>query len=401
MRIALMMSLAVRKPKMPLPLPSASRSPVTVLIAAYNEDPVIERTIECILASHHVEPRVIVVDDGSSDNTAEVVTRAFGSDPRVTLLRKPNGGKASALNVALARAETAVVIGVDADTQLDPDAIALLLRWFSDPKVGAVAGNVKVGNRGSLVTRWQSLEYVVSQNIDRRAMARLNAITVVPGAIGAWRTKALQSAGGFRPDTLAEDMDLTWRLRRSGWVIANEPGARAYTEVPGTLGSLTKQRFRWTFGTLQCLWKHRDAMFRYGWFGSLALPSLWLFQIAAQILAPLVDLQLLLALLSRLSEWAGSLAHRDITPGYDPMIWFILGIYLAFGALEFAAGAIAYAMEGDSKRDLWLLPTQRLVYRQIMYWVVLRAVVRALGGLSHGWGKLKRSGAVGVQVPRG
>jgi cellulose synthase/poly-beta-1,6-N-acetylglucosamine synthase-like glycosyltransferase len=400
MRIALMTGLSVRTLKAPPPLSGAERPPVTVLVAAYNEEPVIERTIESILASRNVEARVIVVDDGSTDATAEIVTRVFGADPRVTLMQKPNGGKASALNMALQFAQTPVVIGVDADTQLDGDAIALLLRWFADPKVGAVAGNVKVGNRGSLVTRWQSLEYISSQNIDRRALARLNAITVVPGAVGAWRTDALRAAGGFRPDTLAEDMDLTWRLRRSGWVIANEPGARAYTEVPATLGSLTKQRFRWTFGTLQCLWKHRDAVFRYGWFGGLALPSLWLFQIVAQILAPLVDVQLLLALVSRLSEWIGSLSHRDITPAYDPMIWVILGIYVTFLAFELAAAAIAFAMDGEPKRDLLLLPTQRLVYRQIMYWVVIRAVVRALGGLGHGWGKLKRSGAVRVQAPR-
>jgi cellulose synthase/poly-beta-1,6-N-acetylglucosamine synthase-like glycosyltransferase len=257
---------------------------------------------------------------------------------------------------------------------------------------------VKVGNRDHLVTRWQSLEYVVSQNVDRRALARLNAITVVPGAIGAWRVEALRAAGGFRSDTLAEDMDLTWRLRIAGWVIANEVDARAYTEAPSSLSGLTKQRFRWTFGTLQCLWKHRRAVFHYGWFGKLALPSLWLFQIAAQMLAPLVDLQLLLALISRVSGWIGSLSHTDITPGSDPMLWVIIGIYVAFLALELAAGYIAYALDGEDKRDLWLLPTQRVVYRQIMYWVAVRAVIRALGGLSHGWGKLKRSGSVTLRM---
>ncbi len=183
----------------------------------------------------------------------------FADDPRVLLLRKPNGGKASALNLALAAATAPVVVGVDADTQLDPDALARLDQWFIDPKIGAVAGNVKVGNQKNLVTRWQSLEYITSQNIDRRGMARLNAVTVVPGAIGAWRTRALRGVGGYRSDTLAEDMDLTWRIHRAGWAIANEPRAYAYTEAPSTLNGLLKQRFRWTFGTLQCLWKHRSA----------------------------------------------------------------------------------------------------------------------------------------------
>ena len=396
LRIALMIALALKKPF--VPKAGTSGDAATVLIAAYNEEPVIERTIESILASHGVAVRIIVVDDGSSDGTADVVRRAFGQDARVMLLSKPNGGKASALNLALGEARTPVVVGVDADTQLDPDAIAKLLRWFADPKIGAVAGNVKVGNRDHLVTRWQSLEYVISQNIDRRALARLNAITVVPGAIGAWRIEALRAAGGFTADTLAEDMDLTWRLHIGGWVIANEEGARAYTEAPASLSALTKQRFRWTFGTLQCLWKHRRALFRYGWFGKLALPSLWLFQILAQLLAPLVDLQLLLALVSRVSTWIGSLSHSDITPGSDPMLWVILLVYFAFLVLELAAGAIAYSLDGEPKRDLWLLPTQRVCYRQIMYWVTVRAVIRALGGLGHGWGKLKRSGSVTLRA---
>jgi peptidoglycan-N-acetylglucosamine deacetylase len=392
LRIALMISLALRRPL--APGTGRGTDAVTVLVAAYNEEPVIERTIDSLLASRNVAIRVVVVDDGSTDGTADVVRRAFGADSRVVLLRKANGGKASALNLALTEAHTDIVVGVDADTQLDPDAIANLTRWFADSRVGAVAGNVKVGNRDRLVTRWQALEYVVSQNIDRRALARLNAITVVPGAIGAWRIAALDAAGGFRSDTLAEDMDLTWRLRIAGWTIANEANARAYTEAPQSLGALTRQRYRWTFGTLQCLWKHRSALFHYGWFGALALPSLWLFQIAAQMLAPLVDLQLVLALTSRISEWIGSLAHSDITPGSDPMLWVIVAVYGAFLVLELAAGYIAYSLDDEPKQDLWLLPTQRVVYRQVMYWVALRAVVRALGGLSHGWGKLKRSGSV-------
>ena len=401
-RIALMIALALKKPFLPPAVKGGAEKgedAVTVLIAAYNEEPVIERTIESILASRGVAVSLIVVDDGSADGTADVVRRAFGNDARVTLLSKPNGGKASALNLALASAHTPVVIGVDADTQLDPDAIAKLFRWFADPRVGAVACNVKVGNRDRLVTRWQSVEYVVSQNIDRRALARLNAVTVVPGAIGAWRIEALRAAGGFTADTLAEDMDLTWRLRIGGWVIANEDGARAFTEAPASLGALTKQRFRWTFGTLQCLWKHRRALGRYGWFGGLALPSLWLFQILAQLLAPLVDLQLLLALISRISTWIGSLSHSDITPGSDPMVWVVVTVYVAFLVLELAAGYIAYSLDGEPKDDLWLMPTQRVVYRQIMYWVTLRAVIRAFGGLSHGWGKLKRSGSVTLKTP--
>jgi cellulose synthase/poly-beta-1,6-N-acetylglucosamine synthase-like glycosyltransferase/peptidoglycan/xylan/chitin deacetylase (PgdA/CDA1 family)/spore germination protein YaaH len=371
---------------------------VDALVAAFNETAVIVRTIDSLLQSVGVDVRVIVVDDGSSDGTSEVVREAFGSDPRVEVLTKSNGGKASALNMALTVATAPVVVGVDADTQLSPDALALLAAWFADPTIGAVAGNVRVGNARNLVTHWQSIEYTTSQNIDRRALAKLNAITVVPGAIGAWRRESLSAVGGYRSDTLAEDMDLTWRVRTAGWRIAAEPAAVAYTEAPDTMAGLLKQRFRWTYGTLQCLWKHRAAVFHFGWFGGFALPTLWLFQIVGQILAPFIDLQLLLAGLSRLTQWMSSLAHSDVQLAPDPMLWVIIAIYAVFLVLELAAGWVAYGMDRVKKRELWLLPTQRLVYRQIMYVVVWRALTRAVGGLSQAWGKLRRTGSVRIQA---
>jgi cellulose synthase/poly-beta-1,6-N-acetylglucosamine synthase-like glycosyltransferase len=394
-RIALMIGLTAQK-RRPRP-PLIEGASVDVLVAAYNEAAVIDRTVSSLLASQGVSVRVIVVDDGSTDDTYAVVQAAHGADPRVTLLRKPNGGKASALNLALEHARSEVVVGVDADTQLAPNALALLVRWFVDPAIGAVAGNVKVGNRRGIVTRWQSVEYITSQNVDRRAMSRLNAITVVPGAIGAYRAEALRQVGGYRSDTLAEDMDLTWRLRIAGWAAQNENDALAYTEAPATLGALMKQRFRWTFGTLQCLWKHRRATFRYGWFGCLALPTLWLFQIAFQVLAPFVDLQLFVAAAARLMSWVATLQHSDVQAAADNTLWLVLAIYLAFFALEMAAGWVAYAFDREDKRELWLLPTQRFVYRQIMYLVVWRALLRALGGVSQGWGKLKRTGSVRME----
>ncbi|MBS0386239.1 MAG: glycosyltransferase [Proteobacteria bacterium] len=397
-RIALMLGLASLRSQSPPPSTRGLRT-IDVLIAAYNEETVIEATVHSVLASRDVEARVILVDDGSTDRTAEVAQRAFGDDARVLLLSKPNGGKASALNLALAHATSDIVVGIDADTQIAPDALAALGRRLDDPTVAAAAGNVRVGNRVNVLTRWQALEYITSQNIDRRALARVNAITVVPGAIGAWRTEAIRNAGGYSADTMAEDMDLTWRLRRQGWRITNEAEAVAFTEAPATLKALMRQRFRWTFGTLQCLWKHRDAVFRYGWFGGLALPSLWLFQIVLQVLAPLVDLQLLVALIGRTLGWLESLQHVDIAPPYDPAIWLIVAIYVAFVALELAAAWVAVALDGEDKRLLWLQPLQRLVYRQIMYVAVWRAVSKALAGATQAWGKLRRTGGVVVDVP--
>lgn len=400
LRIVAMLGLASGKRDRPMPaVEGAPLARIDVMVAAFNEVTVITRTIDSLLASREVDVRIIVVDDGSTDGTHDAVAAAFGGDPRVLLRRKANGGKASALNMALEMVTADIVVGVDADTQLSPDALFKLAAWFVDPRVGAVAGNVKVGNRRGLVTRWQALEYITSQNVDRRALARLNAITVVPGAIGGWRTELLKAVGGYRSDTLAEDMDLTWRVREAGWIIANEPEALAFTEAPSSLSGLLKQRFRWSFGTLQCLWKHRRALFRHGWFGGLALPSLWLFQIAGQVLAPLIDLQLLFALLALLLSWLSSLQHADISVSPDTTLWLTLAIYVAFTVLELAASWIAYGFDREDRRDLWLLPTQRLVYRQIMYVVVWRALERALSGLGQAWGKLRRTGDVVVEAP--
>jgi cellulose synthase/poly-beta-1,6-N-acetylglucosamine synthase-like glycosyltransferase/peptidoglycan/xylan/chitin deacetylase (PgdA/CDA1 family)/spore germination protein YaaH len=391
-RIALMLGLAAKRTDRPEK--SEDRPRVDVIIAAYNEETVITGTIRAVLAATDVDLGLIVVNDGSTDATAEVVARDFPNEPRLTFLSKANGGKASALNLALEHVTAPIVIGIDADTHIDPDGLAALARRFADPKIAAVAGNVRVGNLQNIVTKWQAIEYITSQNIDRRALARLNAVTVVPGAVGAWRTEALRAVGGYQSDTLAEDMDLTWRLRRADWHIANEPRAIAYTEAPASIGALLKQRFRWTYGTLQCLWKHHDALFKYGWFGSLALPSLWLFQIFAQIIAPFVDFQLVIAIIGRVMAWLSALEHSDVAPPNDSAIWFILGIYVAFLALEFAAAFVAFKMDRADAKLLWLQPLQRFVYRQIMYWVVWRAVFRALAGAGQAWGKLRRTGSM-------
>ena len=265
---------------------------VSVVIAAYNEAKVINKTIQTLLDSDYPSLDIVVVDDGSKDDTAGIVRRAYGADPRVTILTKPNGGKASALNLGIKECRGEIVVSLDADTMFAPDTIAKLVRHFADPAIGAVSGNVKVGNRSNPLTIWQAVEYITSQNFDRRAFDLLNCITVVPGAVGAWRKDAVVLAGLYSSQTLAEDTDLTFKVRRLGYRIITDNAALAYTEAPDTIRDLAKQRFRWAFGTLQCLWKHRPVLFnpRYGAFGFVAMPSLWVFQIAFQAVAPIVDL---------------------------------------------------------------------------------------------------------------
>ena len=365
--------------------------PVSIIVPAYNEERVIGATIRSLLnQSYEGELDVVVVDDGSPDATYEVVSREFGDDPRVTVFRKENGGKASALNFGIARSRGEIVVCLDADTQFIPSTVARLVAPLSDPGVGAVAGNAKVGNRHNLVTRWQALEYVTSQNLERRAFAVLNAITIVPGAVGAWRKSYVQAVGGFSGDTLAEDQDLTWALGKEGVRVVYADDAIAYTEAPDTLKTLIRQRFRWSFGTLQSIWKHRHITFRpkYGALGMIAMPNVWLFQLFYTAISPLADILFAWSLLSVL------LARYQHGDRYAlSNLEDVLKLYLIFLVVDWLAAVVAFLMEpGEEKALTWLVIIQRFVFRQTMYWVVVKSIAAALRGHVVGWGKLERKG---------
>jgi len=372
---------------------------VTVLIPAFNEERVIERAVNGVLASIDVVVEVIVVDDGSTDRTSAIVAEAFADEPRVRLLTLENGGKARALNRALELVTTELVIALDADTQFEPVTIARLARWFDDPQLGAVAGNAKVGNRVNLVTRWQALEYITAQNLERRALARLDAMTVVPGAVGAWRRAAIESVGGYPADTLAEDQDLTIAIQRAGWTVRYDQYAIAWTEAPESLRALAKQRFRWAFGTLQCLWKHGRIMAtgKPKGLARIGLPQAIVFQIVLAAISPIIDLALLV---SFFTTYLAVKAHGWAQTSHD--VEKMLLYWLVFTAIDLLAATIAFALERRERwRLLWLLIPQRIGYRQVMYYVVVKAIAQALRGPRVGWGKLQRTGRVATQTPRG
>ena len=375
----------------------AYRPSVSVLIAAYNERPVIVRTIRSVLASAYPDLEVIVVDDGSADGTGDAMEREFGAVERVHLVRQANAGKAAALNRGIQDARGEILVCFDADTQIAARGIPTIVRHFQDPAVGAVAGNVKVGNRINVLTRWQSIEYITSQNLDRRAYAHLNAITVVPGAVGAWRRSAVLAVGGYLNDTMAEDMELTYRLRRAGWRITADTETLGFTEAPATFKAFFRQRFRWAYGTLQCLWKHRGALFRYDWFGGLAIPAVWVFQVLFQALGPLVDLKVVWTLVDFGYSWAtmGAL-HQDWQPlpGITRLVLEVGFFYGIFFGVDLVGAFIAYRLDREKYRDLWWLFWQRFVYRQLMYAVLWKSVVTAIKGKRQGWGKLERKGTV-------
>jgi peptidoglycan-N-acetylglucosamine deacetylase len=379
--LALIEKLRPDHARMPDPPPS-----VTVLIPAHNEESVIVQTIESVLLSDLKDLRIIVVNDGSTDKTGELLDANFSREPRVRIIHQVNRGKAAALSLALSHADTDIVVTIDADTEIEPDAISKLIRHFSDPKVGAVAGNVKVGNRSRWLTRWQALEYITSQNMEKRAFHLLNCITVVPGALGAWRKKAIEAAGGITADTVAEDADLTIAIRRLGWRVSYDEEAIAWTEAPETARQLIRQRFRWTFGTLQSFWKHGDTLLRpkYGTLGWIALPNIFIFQLVLPLISPVIDLMFFGSLLLwGLAQFRVTrLPQLWTTADVEKSVFFFLGFLL----IDILTCMVAFALE---RKEDWtlLIPVllQRFYYRQLMYVVLFRSVKEAVSGRPVGW----------------
>lgn len=355
---------------------------ISVLIAAYNEEKVIAATLRAVLSSDHSgEIDVLVMDDGSRDGTAAEVARIAGDDPRVRLVRQANRGKAVALQRGLSLLHHEFVVFLDADTHVQSDTLRLLVQPMNDERVVAVSGHAKVGNLRSFVARCQALEYTCGFNLDRRAYDRWNCITVVPGAISALRRSAIAGAGGLSLDTLAEDTDLTLTLHQGDNRIVYTPDAIAWTEAPETLRTLARQRFRWAYGTLQCLWKHRDKVFnwRYRALGWFSLPSVWFFQILLVALTPLVDFFLLASL--PFGAWRA-----------------VLPFVVIFVAMDVILAILACLLERESILHALRIIPMRLIYRPLLGYVIWKAIFRAIKGAWVGWGKLERTASVPVRV---
>jgi cellulose synthase/poly-beta-1,6-N-acetylglucosamine synthase-like glycosyltransferase/peptidoglycan/xylan/chitin deacetylase (PgdA/CDA1 family) len=358
------------------PLASPGRAPgVSVVIPAYNEAAGIAAAVRSMTASSYPGPvEVVVVDDGSSDGTAGIV-RGLGL-PGVTLISQPNAGKPAALNRGIAGARYGVLVLVDGDTVFAPDTIGRLVGPLRDRRVGAVSGNTKVGNRAGILGRWQHLEYVMGFSLDRRMFDMLGAIPTVPGAIGAFRREALAAVGGLSAETLAEDTDLTMALCRSPWRVVYEPGAVAWTEAPGSMRQLWRQRYRWCYGTMQAMWKHRRAVIEPGSSGRLGrrcLLYLAVFHVVLPLLAPVVDVFSVYGLVF-------------LNPLNVALFW------LAFAVLQTLACGYALWLDRERLRSLWALPLQQVVYRQLLYLVTIHSVITALLGTRQRWQVIQRMG---------
>ncbi|MDB5137555.1 MAG: glycosyltransferase [Mucilaginibacter sp.] len=384
-RVLLIGVLSVRqyyedKKEKPGRLANEKLTPVSIIVPAYNEEVTAIKTIQSLLKTDYPNFEIIFIDDGSKDKTYELVNAAYGHHPLVKVLTKANGGKASALNFGITHAQYDFAVCIDADTQLKTDAIYHLMSYFTDDEIGAVAGTVKVGNENNMVTLWQSIEYITSQNMDRRAFDLINSITVVPGAIGAFRRSAIFKAGEFTSDTLAEDCDLTMRILKQGFIIKNCAEAIAYTEAPETLNALLKQRFRWSFGVIQSFWKNRDALFnkKYKFFGMVGMPNILIFQIILPLFSPLADLMMIIGLFGD-------------KPGK------ILTYYVAFVLIDFLVAIVAFRMEKEDYKKLIYIIPQRFIWRQLMYYILFKSIRKALKGELSGWGVLKRTGSVSMK----
>jgi len=368
---------------------------VAVLIPAYNEETVIVRTIRSVLNSDYKNLHVVVIDDGSMDRTAEVAREAYAAEiaaGRVKVLSKPNAGKAAALNYALERITEEIYVGIDADTVIASDAISRLIPHFEDPRIGAMAGNAKVGNRVNLWTRWQALEYITSQNFERRALDLFHVVTVVPGAIGAWRTEPVRRAGGYPMNTVAEDADLTMNLLEQGLRVEYEDRSLAFTEAPVNARGLMRQRFRWSFGILQAVWKHKAAFARNKAMGLFALPNIVIFQMLLPLVSPFIDLMFLAGVVNFLID-----RHYHPEAASSDSLMKLVVYFVGFLVIDFVTSSIAFSLERRhpaNKGDGWLLWhiwLQRFAYRQLFSLVLFKTLKRAIDGKPFNWDKLERT----------
>jgi peptidoglycan-N-acetylglucosamine deacetylase len=368
---------------------------VAVLIPAYNEEKVIVRTVRSVLNSDYANLHVIIIDDGSKDRTAELAIEAYKKEiaaGRVEVFSKHNAGKAAALNYALERVDDEIYVGIDADTVIAADAISKLVPHFENPAIGAIAGNAKVGNRVNLWTRWQALEYITSQNFERRAMDLFHVVTVVPGAIGAWRTAAVKAAGGYPLNTVAEDADLTMNLLEQRLKVDYEDRALAFTEAPIDMKGLMRQRFRWSFGILQSVWKHRMAFVRNKAMGLFALPNILIFQMLLPLVSPFIDIMFAAGVVNYFVD-----LHYHPEAASPASFVKLVAYFLTFLVIDFITSTLAFGLERRhpaNKGDGWLLFhiwLQRFAYRQVFSIVLFKTLKRAIDGKPFNWDKLERT----------
>lgn len=356
---------------------------VSVVIPVFNEEKVIQKTLDSVLASDYPNFEIVVVDDGSKDDSAKIIKNFINKHKvkdKVFLIQQENQGKFSALNAAFSHSSGEIIVAVDADTLISPKAIKSFMYHFRDPKMAAVAGNIKVGNQVNFLTKLQEVDYRLALNLERRAFSYLNSVYVVPGAISAWRRDAVLEADGFSEVTLTEDGELGMRLKKLGYSIDYESKAVAYTEAPEKLGQLWRQRFRWTFGALQTLWLHKDMIGRpkYGFLGVVLLPYTIFIQIPFLAISPLIEL----------------IAIPVAIFGSTQVVTVAI---LSMIIIRFVLFLIASRLGGENTKLAAYVIPYRFFYQFLWYFVLDLALLTALRGSFIAWKKMDRTGQVQVE----
>lgn len=360
---------------------------VSIIVPVYNEGVVVADSVKSLLDLNYSNYEIIIVNDGSKDNTQEVAEALVGyqkgrlSDVKVSLINKPNGGKAQALNAGIKYSNAEIVLCMDGDSQLSPDSIKLAVRHFSNPEIGAVAGNVKVINRGKLLTDLQALEYIEGLNMARSAQSFINLVNIIPGPIGLFRKKAIEEAGFYSSDTFAEDADLTLKVLANGWKIYYEPNSISYTEAPERLHQLLKQRYRWTRGIIQSIRKHKKLMVNPTInFGDTFI--MWTMAYEA-LIWPVMNLAANLFFIV-----------AAIFFGFTSLIFFW---WAGLALLDLVTALYCVAVE---KEEFRLVPYS-LIYRMVFILIIdvskVMSTIEEFLGIRMSWGKLERVGALRSQ----
>jgi cellulose synthase/poly-beta-1,6-N-acetylglucosamine synthase-like glycosyltransferase len=347
---------------------------VTVLIPAYNEEKVLSRTIETVLEASYPDKEIIVIDDGSKDRTNQIALRYMNQGVKV--IHRPNGGKATALNHGLLFARGEIIVIVDADSQICKNTLIELVKPFRDPEVVAVAGNIKVLNRRNFLTNCQALEYIASINIYRRALDVFGSVTVVPGALGAYRREAMQSSGSYDTDTLVEDFDVTIKALKTGQIVQASTSAISYTEAPYTVKDLFKQRLRWYRGNFQAMWKHRDAIFnsRYGFLQRLSFP----YMAISMIFIPIAGVVNIVSSIQIVASGNG---------------FVLVPTFLFFCFLQLLLCVMAIQLDGEDKKLALYSPLLILGYKQLCDFVMMKSFIDVLTRKKLKWTSAQRIGA--------
>ncbi len=372
---------------------------LTIIIACYNEEKVIGRTIEALQASYYRNFRLILVNDGSKDKTAKIIQNYADHDKRISLVNVPNGGKAKALESGMSKTKSQWLVFCDADTIFAPDS----LRQFAliaalDYRLGAIAAKIVVGNDNNLLTRAQLIEYDIAYKFVKASQDITNMITVVPGAAGLWKHSALTKAGGFRADTLAEDTDTTMRVIAGGNRVGYRSNIEAYTEAPEKLTMLYKQRTRWQLGNMQAIFKHRKGVFnpKYGTLGVMGLPLFYIELISA------ITYPVILAITAVLLWSEGLFSIQKMSSIFDdPAKNTIIILGLLMLAIELCMTLFVIVTSKKSIKSkvklILTVPYYVVIYKMYLSIFTIVSLLRALRGKMYGWGHLQRTASVHIK----